>query len=394
MNLKSSGITARYAVVQAMYWMSFCMVFSYSSVYLLDKGFTNTEIGLLIGIAGTISAILQPLVGGMADRGKRITLRIWIILIGGLMLLMAASLLVIPNNPILISGFFCGLIVFLQVLTPLVYSLGMVCVNQGKSLNFGLARGIGSLSFAGISYVAGILVAATSTIVIPALIAGIYGLFMVAVFCFRYDGMKDRKEDYDVIETSTVQEDKTPFFARYHRFFALLVGAILVFTSHNMINNFAFQIMASKGGGSEAMGTVMALAAVSELPTMFVFSWMVKKAKSGTWLKVSGVFFSIKAVATLLVGSIGGMYLIQGLQMFGFALFVVASVYYVNSIMEEKDRVKGQAYMTMTNTLGSVLGSLLGGILIDLFEIPSMLFVSAVAAVTGMIIMAISTGKK
>ena len=43
--------TAQYALIQALYWMSFCMIFAYASVYLLDRGFSNTAIGLLIGIS-------------------------------------------------------------------------------------------------------------------------------------------------------------------------------------------------------------------------------------------------------------------------------------------------------------------------------------------------------
>ena len=61
--------TAQYALIQGLYWMSFCMIFAYASVYLLDRGLSNTAIGLLIGISGSVSAILQPWIGGMAGDG-------------------------------------------------------------------------------------------------------------------------------------------------------------------------------------------------------------------------------------------------------------------------------------------------------------------------------------
>lgn len=394
MNVSKGNATASYAAVQGVYWMSFCIIFTFSSVYLLDRGFSNTEIGLLIGISGMISAVLQPLAGDLADRSRRCSLRGLIIALGGVMLLASLGVLMAASSPLLTLLLYGILVVLLQVLTPLVYSLGMSCINRGIPLNFGVARGIGSLAFAVISYAAGLLVAAAGTRVIPCLIAVLYGLLIVAVLRFGYD--KEKNEAVSKAEAQTRGTEKTEnsgFFRRYRRFWLLLVGGILAFTSHNMINNFAFQIVETKGGGSEAMGTVIALAAVYELPVMFLFGWMVKKVKSGTWLIISGLFFTLKAVATLLVTNIVGMYLIQGFQMFGFALFVVASVYYVNSIMEEKDRVKGQAYMTMTNTLGSVLGSLFGGVLIDAMGIPAMLLVSSVAAAAGMVTMAVAAEK-
>lgn len=383
------GLTARYAVIQGMYWMGFCLIFSYSSVYLLDRGFSNTEIGLVIGIAGTISAVLQPLVGGMADGKKRISLRMLIVMLGMLMVVLGAGLLMVPDDRRMTVLFYVLLVVFLQVLTPLIYSLGMDCVNQGLNLNFGLARGIGSLAFAGISFVAGILVTAYGTKTIPVLVIGCYGGLGWFVSRFRFQKAAVEEETEAVPE----HENKRSFFVCYPKYMALLIGAILVFASHNMVNNFLFQIMESKGGGSSSMGTAMALAAAAELPTMFMFAWMVKRAGSDVWLKVSGVFFMMKALGTLLVGSVMGMYVLQLLQMFGFGLFVVSSVYYVNQIMEEKDRVKGQAYMTVTNTLGGVLGSALGGALIDGFGIQMMLTVSVVAAAAGMGIMSVSTEK-
>jgi len=419
--------TAQYALIQGLYWMSFCMIFAYASVYLLDRGLSNTAIGLLIGISGSVSAILQPWIGGMAGDGPgKMPLKRMIMLGCSLMLLVGLSLFLVSGNQVLTVVCYGVGVTFLQVLTPLVYSLGMVCINRGEKLDFGLARGIGSLAYAGISYVAGFMVALMGTAFIPASIAVLYGGMLAAVFAFRSgeeasggrasggmssgerasggmptgempsSGGGGTKGEGDggpgsgmalQVERGGEGQQEVSFFKRYPRFFMLLLGAILVFVSHNMLNNFAFQIMESKGGGSSAMGTAIALAAASELPTMFLFGWMVTKVRCDVWLKISGLFFLIKAAATVLVRDVAGMYLIQGLQMFGFALFVVASVYYVNMIMKDKDRTKGQAFMTMTNTLGGVLGSACGGALIDGFGIHTMLLVSTGVAAVGMALM-------
>lgn len=401
--------TAQYALIQGLYWMSFCIIFAYASVYLLDKGFSNTAIGLLVGISGTISAVLQPLVGGMAGDGPgKVPLKRMIMSGCALMVLVGVCLFLVSGNQVLTLVCYGMAITVLQVLTSLVYSLGMVCINRGERLDFGLARGLGSLAYAGISYVAGFMVASVGTEFIPASIAVLYGLMLAAVFFFQAGEMQapapgrgkevgnesgasgnaagDNDGKWMPDEKYNNKQEAT-FFRRYPRFLMLLLGATLVFVSHNMLNNFAFQIMESKGGGSSAMGTAIALAAASELPTMFLFGWMVKKVRCDIWLKISGLFFLIKAAATVLVTSVAGMYVIQGLQMFGFALFVVASVYYVNMIMKDKDRTRGQAFMTMTNTLGGVLGSSFGGALIDGFGIHTMLLVSTVVAAAGMVLM-------
>ena len=79
--------------------------------------------------------------------------------------------------------------------------------------------------------------------------------------------------------------------------------------------------------------------------------------------------------------------------MLGWALIAVSSVYYVNSIMDAQDAIKGQAYLTMTYTLGSVLASLLGGALIDKAGVNAMLIFGTAAAFIGMIILLFATEK-
>ncbi len=89
------------------------------------------------------------------------------------------------------------------------------------------------------------------------------------------------------------------------------------------------------------MGISMAFSALIELPTLFLFGYMVKKVRCDIWVRISEIFFMLKALGSLLVTSILPFYFIQALQIGGWALITVASVYYVNSIMKEQDAIKG-----------------------------------------------------
>ena len=119
---------------------------------------------------------------------------------------------------------------------------------------------------------------------------------------------------------------------------------------------------------------------------VFLFGYMIKKVRADIWFRISGIFFMVKTLGTLLAPNILSFYFVQIFQMFGWALITVSSVYYVNSVMEEQDAIKGQAYMTMTYTLGSVLGALIGGALIDAVGVNTTLVFATVAAAVGMMI--------
>ena len=150
-------------------------------------------------------------------------------------------------------------------------------------------------------------------------------------------------------------------------------------------------IAMAKGGGSGEMGNAMTISAVSELPTMFLFGYLLKKKSSVFWFRLSGLFFVLKSIGTFLAFNIPTYYAAQPFQMFGWALINVACVYYVNGIMEPQDSIKGQAYMAMTITAGNVMSSLFGGWLIDAAGVGAMLICASLAAFIGWLIVCLGS---
>ena len=163
----------------------------------------------------------------------------------------------------------------------------------------------------------------------------------------------------------------------------MLGGCVLLFISHILLNNFTLQIIRTKGGGSSEMGVAMAIAALSELPTMLLFSFLLKRKGSWFWMRLTGFFFILKALGSCLCTGVESFYAVQLIQMLAWAVIAVASVYYINAVMEPEDAVKGQALYTMAYTLGSVLGALLGGRIIDALGVDAMLLFGTGSAIAG-----------
>ncbi len=388
--------TIKYSCLQGSFWMSFCIVFGYANLYLFAYGYTTSQIGIVIATAGVISTILQPLVAGLADGDSKITLR-GLILVSSLIMLACAAIIMLPGIRFLWYALFYGvLLAVLQILTPLVNAIGMEYINRGISVNFGLARGIGSISYAAISFVAGGLIERFSESLIPAIIIFCYVLVFFSAYFFRFSIAKHSQvqtQSMEIADCADAKSSELPFFKQYRKFLILLIGISLIFVCHNILNNYMYQVMVHHNGGSTEMGIASGIAAALELPTMIAFSYMIRKVSSGTLLKISGVFFTLKAALTLMATGIGGVYLAQTMQIFGFALHVPASVYYTNSLIRPRDRAKGQALMTATNTIGSIFGSLLGGFLTDGKGILFTLFVSTIIAAIGTLLMFLSTEK-
>lgn len=388
--------TVQYSLLPFFYWSAFCTIISYASYYLLSIGYKNSTIGMIIALAGIFSAVLQPVIASYADRPESISLKKIVLIVVGIQLLGYAALFLLYQKAFLLSGILYGAEIGIhQILTPLINSLGTETLNQGKKLNYGVSRAMGSTGYAIIAFLLGRITVKTdsSSVLIATLLLLFLLEFFLIFFPFKKQTKTVTREEKASVTSKTAPSEKSggfDFFLRYKRFSIMLIGCILIYISHVMINNFTLQIMQSKGGGTAEMGTSQALASILELPVMFLFGWFLKKAGAVVWFKISGFFFFLKTFATLLAPNIPVLYAVQIFQMFGWALITVSSVYYVNSVMEDRDKIKGQAYFTMTYTIGCVFGSLLGGALLEGFSANAMLICGSVCSLIGSIIIFIT----
>ena len=165
-SVKSKNLTVFYAFIQGLYWMNFAAIMGYSGYYLLAKDFSNTEIGIIIAVAGIISAILQPVLASYADHPQSPSLKKLMLLLLLLQLIFGILLLFVQIPTVIGLLYGCS-IALLQILTPFISALGMESINQGNNLNFGLARGMGSVAYAGLSYVLGIVTSWTGASAVP-----------------------------------------------------------------------------------------------------------------------------------------------------------------------------------------------------------------------------------
>ena len=380
------SFTGRYALIQGSYWINFASVLAFSSVYLLDRGLTSGQIGLIMAISGLAAAAAQPIAAGYADRPSSPSLKVLVTVTCLLATLMGAAVCAAyRHSPLLTGLLFGGCVAVLQFLLPFINSLGTEMLNQGYSLNWGLSRGIGSIVYAAASSFLGMMVLRAGVISIPICIALGYGVLTLCVW--RYPFQKKALTSAE----GQKPEPSSPgvFFKRYPRFFIVLAGAAMLYVSHVFINTFLYQIIQANGGGSGDVGLITSMCGLIEIPPMLFFARMLKKAGCGTWFKICGAAIALKSIGTLLVSSMEALYAVQLFQLLGWGLISIVPVYYVNQVIRAEDAIKGQAYMAMTYTIGSVAASLAGGALIDLAGVNVMLFAAAGTGLAGAVVIGI-----
>lgn len=394
--------TIKYSAVHSFYWSVFCSSLSFASVFLLSKHFNNSQIGIVLAIGNIFAVLLQPAVAAFADKTKKISMKdiivIFVVAAGAL----AAVRCFISEYFVVLAVLFILELTILFTLQPLVNSLGMQLINKGIGINFGLARGIGSMTYAVFSILLGVLVEHLGTDSLPVVSVGLYVVLGIVISTFTKKQSIHDEDDTVFSESdeitgeakNAVTDSLFSFLAQNRKFTALMAAVSLTFCSHSMINNYLIQITENVGGTAKDMGIATGIAAAIELPAMILFGFLVKKIRCSSILKFSLFFFMIKTAVTLLATNVWMLYVAQIFQFGSYALFIPASIYYVNETITRDNLAKGQAFMTSAITLGGVAASLLGGLLLDGPGVSGMLLVGLIASALGLAIGLYATEKE
>jgi len=379
--------TIKYTLLNVAYFAAFCTVHAYAAVYLLEKGFTNTEVGILLAVANILSAVLQPVVAGIIDRKGKLTNRGFIFISVGVILAGSVILMIAPDEKILIFIIYALIYLIQFTYQPVMTALCFEYQKARCGIFYGLARGLGSASFAVTSMFVGGLVERGGVSVLLWINIGTMVLSVIVLLFFGKPRAVEAGAGEDVRAQQSGPKNGIKSFVReYPAFMLFLVGTICFFFAHNMINDFMIQIIRSLGGNETELGIANFLQAILELPVMALIGVVLKKISANRLLVFSGVAFLVKILILVFAGGMAQMYLSQSFQLFAYAVFIPAGAYYVSNNMKEADQVKGQAFITSAITIGGVFSNFISGMILDHSNITTMLIVGSAVCAVGVVL--------
>ena len=374
--------TAQFSILQGFYWITACIVYTFSERFLTAYGFPVARVGIITAAANVFSLLLQPFFAELADRKNGLSLKAGICLLISLAVLFAGFVLFGGNYPAITAVFFCSLSTVTLTVQPMINSVGFHYIDRGESLDYSLARGVASGVFAVFCYLAGYLADWNVDSLLWAYILGSIGILITA---FVFAPSRTERISETAAPVGTVE-----LFRRSPYLLYFLPGMVLVFIPHNFINTYMLSIVGEIGCGTHEMSVAIALAAIVEIPAMCGFSLIRKRFRLDALLLFSALAFLIKHLLLLLplYLSLGiwSVYVSQCLQMFGYAVFIPASSFFMNERMEDADMVKGQMLLTEAITVSCILGQLLGGFSISRIGVPASMLTGCGLSVLGFLL--------
>ena len=371
--------TFKYLLMQMFYWACFCAIFSFANPYLSSKDVPVSTIGTILAIASILSVIIQPYLAKLIDTYEFFTVRSSILL-SLIVPVFAIILMIISDNPlILYTSYTIALCGFLNVQT-FMYPFIFEYMNRGYKVNFGFARGMGSISYAIASYTLGTLSAKYSLNFLPMYFLVLTILVILMILTFEPLG-KIKKHEEHLPDVSL-----RDFYNRNKSFFVVLLAIVLIFFTATAFNNFLRNILVSINYSNYEVGICFTLSSLSEFPVMASIPLLHKKFSYYTLFLVSAVGFSLKAIMLVIGALSGNIYLIYFSQLFqslGFAIYIPVSLFYITDTFETRDVIKAQAYIGTALTLGSILGNYIGAQICQNISIFALLVISTIISMLG-----------
>lgn len=388
-------LNAEYGGIHATYWMAYAVISSFASAYLLDRGYTNSEIGLILAVGSIVAVFLQPFMADFADRAKKISLIGITQVVTIFIMVMMLICFVMDKASIALSVIFVMMIAWHTALQPLFNSLTFKLEESGHKINFGVCRAMGSLGYSLLCAVLGTLAETFGTQILP-LTGEVTLLMLLITLCLtkshfkkacKMRGELEHSQDKIEIASDTLEEQEEinliQFIKRNKLFLLVNIGVAGIFFSNSIFNSFMLQIVENVGGNSEDMGRILAVMAFLEIPPMFLFARVHKKLSCKRLLQIGAICFTLKILCATIADSVFMIYVAQLFQLTSFGIFLPAMVCFIDEIMEKGEAVKGQALYTIITTVSTIFASLVGGVILDMSGAASLLWISTLITGVG-----------
>lgn len=386
-----------YACIQGTYWMLYGILSSFASVFLLSRGYSNSEIGVILATANVAAVVLQPLAADLADRSGRVSLigiTQWMTV---MMMVMTIGLFTFQKKSLALSAIFVLLIAWHTILQPLVNSLNFRLQECGVHINFGMARSLGSLAYSILMAVLGTVVENHGTGVLPVTGEIVMVMLLISLFMTKRQYDKARRENLKEVQSRGEPEEDgeinlISFVRRNKVFFIVNIGVVGLYFSNSVLNNYMMQIVSDVGGNSEDMGRILSLMAFLEIPTMFCFDALRRRFSCQLMLKAAAGF-TVKIALCWAAQSVAMIFAAHLFQLVSFALFLPAMVHFIDEIMSRGEAVKGQALFTTMITVTTVFSSLVGGVILDLSGAKMLTLTATLVTAVGAVIIFLSVDR-
>ncbi|MCI3919195.1 MFS transporter [Paenibacillus sp. TRM 82003] len=357
----------------------------YLPLYLKDRGFSPSEIGLLLTVGPIVALFSNPFWGYVGDRLQNMKLVLLLLMSGTLV----ASQILFHVTPYWLLLVAMMLYYFFNTAIMPINNSQVFQTIENTPLRFGSFRLWGSLGFALIVWVSGPIVEFLGI----EQLGWVYGFFMVlAIALGLLLHRPARKSSRKPGGRPPVTFRQSLGVLLQGRFALFLGASVLVFIPNSINGLYLSLFIEEVGGSASSIGWSWFLAAVLEVPLFFLLD-RLSKPTAASMINLLMVATGIFAVRWLLMSFATEpihLILIQLLHAISFGFYFYTAAQLVEYLTERSMRASGQTmYALVQGAVAAAIAGSLGGYLYEVIGPHTLYALGAGLTLAGLAVMAL-----
>lgn len=362
-----------YVILFFFYDLAFALFSALISVYLIGKGYSASQVSLLISVASLANMVTQPIIGNLTERfGMR---PVNMVLFGASCL--AAGLFVIAPNFAIIVIAYALINLIMNGVNPVVERMA-----TSSPYSYGSVRMWGSIGFAAGTQLTGLLYDHIAPV--APYVAFIFAM-LLAILGFW--GTNPRVPE---AEQANIENDGEPVSTKdlltNKLFLYYLVLQVLFAAVTGAAYSFCAAYLTNKGLDASLASTFLAVAALIEIPLLLFSSKFMDKIPNKVLLL--GVFAMV-VIEMVIYGLNMPLPLIIVATFIGrhppAIINIMTNMKVVNTIVDPRQQITGLALVKTCQSFGTIISNNIGGRIADAAGYPAMFMFLLAMIVVGLV---------
>ncbi len=340
----------------------------------VERGLSGAEIGIIFSLAQFARALTGPLIAYRADRAADRAAPLKFIAFATILAYAAFFFLASGFWQLLVLGFVA--ISLQQSMTPLIEAAVLRATAQGK-MNYGVARGIGSIAFIAANVLGGVVIARFGLVaVVVWVLCGFAVTFATGWFGLQRDPPPPR--------TSTSRSGGANALLRNRRFLIVIIACGLIQAAHGFYYSFSTIVWRGQGISPEMVGVLWAFGVAAEVAFLWSLPFIERRSTPEALILI-GAGAAVARWFAMGFAPLGWvLWPLQAMHALSFAAAHVGAMRLLQREAPEHSAVMAQTlYAVMSGGLLMGASTLLSGHLYDTGGAVGYWAMSAMAAVGG-----------
>ena len=372
------------ATVHSGYWAGTTVFSTFLVTYLYSRGFSATQVGLVVAFMSIFNLIFQPLWGYISD--TKANLKVVIMLCLGVSIPLVWMMPFFTRTTLLLVCGCLAVACFEHPIKGLLDSLTNLAETRNDHIVYGVARGCGSFFSAVACLFIGDLLDAYGIELAFTVHGVLLGIGLIALALFSKESYEQPSISKNRISERITLKKAASMLLKDYGFVAVFISTILLNIGLKAALTFTPIMIVDLGGTGVHTGYAMAINTVGMLPCMLIYSWLYQKRRvsNGILYLWACLFTVVRIFSLALVDSLWPLVWIQILNSLSYGFLQPAMIRSISDVAPPELRATAITLVTGGHiAISSLLGDYIAGILIDSVGMTSMFWIGTLLGIIG-----------